>query len=83
MPHVQTTDDTRIHFDLAGPRDGEPLLMVQGLGADSRGWLRQRGHFARRGYRVITFDNRGVGRSDKPFGTYSMAPTLDAARDTA
>ena len=72
MAWVQTSDGIRIRYDLAGPRHGEPLLLVQGLGADSRGWLRQRRHFARRGYRVITFDNRGVGRSDKPFGTYSL-----------
>jgi 3-oxoadipate enol-lactonase len=46
--------------------------MVQGLGADSRGWIAQQLHFARR-YKVITFDNRGVGRSDKPMGTYDLA----------
>ena len=91
MPHVQTSDGIRLRYDLAGPRDGEPLLMVQGLGADSRGWFRQRRHFAGRGYRVITFDNRGVGRSDKPFGTYDLermaldaVEVLDAAGvDTA
>ena len=63
MPYVHTSDEIRLRYDVSGPADGEPLLLVQGLGADSRGWLAQRRHFARR-YRVITFDNRGVGRSD-------------------
>jgi 3-oxoadipate enol-lactonase len=72
MPYVHTSDGTRLHYDVAGPRHGEPLLLVQGLGADSRGWALQRVHFARR-YRVITLDNRGVGRSDKPIGTYDLA----------
>jgi 3-oxoadipate enol-lactonase len=53
--------------------------MIQGLGADSRGWAVQRLAFARR-YRVITFDNRGVGRSDKPIGPYDLERmALDAA----
>jgi 3-oxoadipate enol-lactonase len=72
MPHVQTSDGIRLRYDLSGRRDGEPLLMIQGLGTDSRGWIAQRRHFARRGYRVLTFDNRGVGRSDKPFGAYEL-----------
>lgn len=72
MPHVLTSDGIRLRYDVAGRRDGEPLLMIQGLGTDSRGWVAQRRHFVRRGYRVVTFDNRGVGRSDKPFGAYDL-----------
>lgn len=71
MPHVQTSDGIRLRYDCYGPRTAPPLLMIQGLGADSRGWLLQRRTFAKR-YRVITFDNRGVGRSDKPFGPYDL-----------
>jgi 3-oxoadipate enol-lactonase len=78
MPYVHTSDGIRLHYDVHGPRHGEPLLMIQGLGADSRGWTAQRLRFARR-YRVITFDNRGVGRSDKPIGTYDLGRmALDA-----
>lgn len=71
MPYVHTSDELRLRYDVSGPLDGEPLLMIQGLGADSRGWIAQRRHFARR-YRVITFDNRGVGRSDKPTSGYDL-----------
>jgi 3-oxoadipate enol-lactonase len=78
MPYLHTSDGIRLRYEVHGPRHGEPLLMVQGLGADSRGWTAQRLHFARR-YRVITFDNRGVGRSDKPMGSYDLARmALDA-----
>lgn len=72
MGTLQTSDGIHLRFDVAGPRSGQPLLMIQGLGTDSRGWIAQKRHFVRRGYRVITFDNRGVGRSDKPFGTYEL-----------
>jgi len=52
-------------------RRGEPVLLIQGLGADSRGWLAQRRAIGRR-YRGIVFDNRGVGRSAKPAGSYDL-----------
>lgn len=61
----------RLRYDVHGPRDGEPVLMIQGLGTDSRGWILQRLAFARR-HRVVTFDNRGVGRSDKPEHGYEL-----------
>jgi 3-oxoadipate enol-lactonase len=71
MAHVRTSDGIRIHYDVVGRRDAEPLLMIQGLGADSRGWMLQRLAFVRH-HRIITFDNRGVGRSDKPLGPYDL-----------
>jgi 3-oxoadipate enol-lactonase len=45
--------------------------MIQGLGADSRGWFLQRHAIGAR-YRGIVFDNRGVGRSGKPVGPYDL-----------
>jgi 3-oxoadipate enol-lactonase len=71
MAHVRTSDGIRIHYDVVGRRDAEPLLMIQGLGTDSRGWMLQRLAFVRH-YRIITLDNRGVGRSDKPLGPYDL-----------
>jgi 3-oxoadipate enol-lactonase len=71
MPIAFAEDGTRLHFSVSGRRDGEPVLMIQGLGADSRGWIRQRVAFAAR-HRVIVFDNRGVGRSEKPAGPYDL-----------
>jgi 3-oxoadipate enol-lactonase len=57
---------------------GEPLVMIMGFGAGHRGWLFQVPYF-RKYYQVITFDNRGVGKSDKPPGPYS---TGTMAEDT-
>jgi 3-oxoadipate enol-lactonase len=71
VPFAEAADGTRLHYSVSGRRDGEPVLMIQGLGADSRGWLRQRLAFAAR-HRVIVFDNRGVGRSDRPPGPYDL-----------
>lgn len=71
MPFATAADGTRLHHEVIGRPDGEPVLMIQGLGADSRGWMRQRRAFAAR-HRVVLFDNRGVGRSDKPEGRYDL-----------
>jgi 3-oxoadipate enol-lactonase len=64
-------DGTRISYDVHGPVDGEPLLLIQGLGADKRGWFRQVRPLTHR-YRTIAFDNRGVGGSDVPPGPYDL-----------
>ncbi len=64
-------DGTRIAYDTYGRSDGEPLLLLQGLGADGRGWIRQRRAMGER-YRCIAVDNRGVGRSDVPEGPYDL-----------
>jgi len=66
-----TSDGVRIAYDVWGKRDGEPLLLIQGLGADSRGWALQRMAFGRT-YRCYSFDNRGVGQSDVPPGPYDL-----------
>lgn len=71
MSFAHADDGTRIHYDVFGRRDGEPLLLIQGLGADSRAWIAQRRALAAR-FRCIAFDNRGVGRSDRPAGPYDL-----------
>jgi pimeloyl-ACP methyl ester carboxylesterase len=56
---------------VAGRRDGPPLLALQGLGADHRGWIAQRRALGAR-YRLILVDNRGVGGSGRPPGPYDL-----------
>jgi 3-oxoadipate enol-lactonase len=64
-----------LYYEEAG--QGEPLLMVQGLGTDHLGWMLQVPEFSKR-FRVITFDNRDVGQSKQADGPYEIA---DMARD--
>jgi len=54
------------------------VLLIQGLGADKHLWDLQRIALAP-WYRTIAFDNRGAGRSDKPYGAYSMEQMADDA----
>lgn len=85
MPHVVAADGTRIAYALGGRRDAQPLLMIHGLGADTRGWLLQTRALGSR-FRLVMVDNRGVGRSDRPEGPYDievMATDAVAALDHA
>jgi len=52
--------------------DGDPMLLIHGLGYDRRGWGPAQRLLAAR-FRVVTFDNRGVGESDSPPGPYTTA----------
>ena len=64
-----------LYYEEAG--EGEPLLMIMGLGTDRLGWMLQVPEFSKQ-FRVITFDNRDVGRSKQADGPYEVA---DMARD--
>jgi 3-oxoadipate enol-lactonase len=55
---------------------GEPLVLVMGFGGDHLAWGLQLPAFAAR-YRVIAFDNRGVGQTDAPDIPYSIAMMAD------
>ena len=55
---------------------GEPLVMIMGFSGGRSGWIRQRPFF-KKYYWVITFDNRGVGKSDKLLGPYSTRMMAD------
>jgi pimeloyl-ACP methyl ester carboxylesterase len=57
---------------------GDPILLIMGLGASLEAWDRTAPVLAKQ-YRVILFDNRGVGRSDVPPGPYSLEMMADDA----
>jgi 3-oxoadipate enol-lactonase len=58
----------RIAWESTGT--GEPLLLIQGLGYGRWGWDPVVPGLAEH-FRVVSFDNRGIGDSDKPPGPYS------------
>ncbi|RZT93839.1 alpha/beta fold hydrolase [Rivibacter subsaxonicus] len=57
---------TRLEVQIDGPADGEPLLLIMGLGMQLVAW--REGlveQLAARGFRVIRFDNRDIGLSQR------------------
>ena len=69
--------DININYELEGK--GDPLIMIMGFTASRSGWMSQIPFF-KKYFKVITFDNRGAGKSGKPPGPYS---TKMMAEDTA
>jgi 3-oxoadipate enol-lactonase len=78
MPFVHATDGTRIHYEVTGKSGATPVLMIQGLGASKNAWNLQRISMATR-FRIISFDNRGAGRSDKPTDPFTLEQMADDA----
>jgi pimeloyl-ACP methyl ester carboxylesterase len=69
------TNDTELYYESTGA--GAPVLLVMGLGMNATGWWRTVPVLAGAGLRVIAFDNRGMGRSSRPPGPYSLAQLAD------
>jgi 3-oxoadipate enol-lactonase len=61
--------DINIYYEIHG--EGEALVLIMGYGGNSQWWYMDIPVFSNE-YRVIAFDNRGTGRSDKPDIPYTM-----------
>ncbi|MBA3261598.1 MAG: alpha/beta fold hydrolase [Thermoleophilaceae bacterium] len=80
MPTAEVNGQT-LYYEVRG--EGEPLLCVMGLSADSVAWMLQVPAFSS-SHRTITFDNRDVGRSsmaDRPYEITDMAQDTLALAD--
>jgi pimeloyl-ACP methyl ester carboxylesterase len=73
MPYANNAG-VKIFWESQG--EGEPVLLIMGLGYTSEMWHRVVPALSP-SYRVITFDNRGVGRTDQPPGPYAIATMAD------
>jgi len=72
VPEVVLGDVT-IAFDVTGPERGDPVLLVAGCGQPAVAWhLALVPALVSAGYRVVTFDNRGVEPSSSPPAPYTV-----------
>jgi pimeloyl-ACP methyl ester carboxylesterase len=76
MPELRIGDVT-LHYEIHG--DGEPLLMIMGLGSSSASWDPQLIGELSGSFRTIIYDNRGTGLSDKPDIPYSLEMFMNDA----
>jgi 3-oxoadipate enol-lactonase len=75
MP-VVSANGIDINYQVTG--DGkDTIVLVNGVGDDLSGWAYQVDDFAMAGHRVVSFDNRGVGKSSQPPGPYSSRQMAD------
>jgi len=75
MP-IADANGQRIYYEVTG--EGEPLILVMGLGADHLAWALQVGPLSEH-FKVVTFDNRDCGQSTYAQGPYEIT---DLAADT-
>ncbi|MFN8458404.1 MAG: alpha/beta hydrolase [Anaerolineae bacterium] len=68
MPLVEV-NNTRLYYEIHG--DGSPFLIINGLGGNHLEWMPHQVPVWSREYRVILYDHRGTGRSDKPDEAYT------------
>jgi len=68
----------RIHYLTGG--DGQPLVLVHGLGGKAENFARAMPVLTRSGFRVYAIDLLGFGRSDRPDVNYSIALQADILR---
>lgn len=62
-------NDISIYYETHG--QGEPLIFISGFSADHSIWKSIADKFSDH-FKVILFDNRGVGQSDAPEGDYTI-----------
>jgi pimeloyl-ACP methyl ester carboxylesterase len=65
-----------INIDYMIEGKGEPLIMISG-GNTTKGVWKSQTRFFKKYYRTIAFDNRGVGKSDKPAEPYTFGTMAD------
>ncbi len=58
-----------LYYEIRG--EGDPLIMIRGVGSNADHWYAQVPAFSEK-LRVVIFDNRGIGRSDKPDIPYTI-----------
>jgi 3-oxoadipate enol-lactonase len=76
MPTIRIKD-INMYYEIHG--EGEPIVLIAGLGTDLASHAEMIGWLSKK-YRVLAFDNRGEGLTDKPKVRYSIEMMAD---DTA
>ncbi len=75
MPTIRV-NDLSLYYEIQGEGHAETLLLINGVGQWHASWWRNVGALAEH-YRVVTFDNRGIGGSDKPDIPYTLEMLAD------
>lgn len=73
---TEPADMVRLHIDDSGG-GGRPVVLIHGWPLSAQAWEPQVSVLRAAGYRVVTYDRRGFGRSDKPASGYSYDTLAD------
>ena len=75
MNYITTTDKTRLYVKDWG--SGRPVILLHGWPLSSDSWDDQALAIADAGYRAISYDRRGFGRSSQPWSGYDYDTLAD------
>ncbi len=75
MNYVTTTDNTKLYVKDWG--SGKPVIMMSGWPLTADSWDDQAMAIADAGYRAISYDRRGFGRSSQPWSGYDYNTLSD------
>ena len=81
--HHGILNDTELHVDDTGG-SGRAVVLIHGWPLSGESWKNQVPALVDAGYRVVTYDRRGFGRSDKPltgYGYDTLTDDLEAVLD--
>ncbi|MCC9194825.1 alpha/beta hydrolase [Arthrobacter sp. zg-Y916] len=82
---VGTENSTPIDLYYEDHGSGQPVVLIHGYPLDGSSWEKQTAALLAAGYRVITYDRRGFGRSGKPATGYdydTFAADLNSVLNT-
>ena len=68
MAFLKAADGTELFYNDWGT--GQPVVLIHGWPLDSDMWSDQAVFLAEHGYRIISYDRRGFGRSSQPWSGY-------------
>jgi non-heme chloroperoxidase len=74
--HKGLLSKTKVHVEDTGG-SGRPVVLIHGWPLSGESWQYQVPALAQAGFRVITYDRRGFGRSDKPKHGYGYDTLAD------
>ncbi|WP_108250772.1 alpha/beta fold hydrolase [Planctomonas deserti] len=80
---TENSTDIELYYEDHGA--GQPVVLIHGYPLDGSSWEKQTAALLEAGYRVITYDRRGFGRSSKPAVGYdydTFAADLKVLLDT-
>lgn len=65
---TENSTDIELYYEDHG--SGQPVVLIHGYPLDGSSWEKQTAALLQAGYRVITYDRRGFGKSSKPTEGY-------------
>ncbi|MEU4684349.1 alpha/beta fold hydrolase [Streptomyces xinghaiensis] len=66
----ENSTDIELYYEDHGDPAGQPVVLIHGYPLDGDSWEKQLPALLEAGYRVITYDRRGFGRSGRPTTGY-------------